>query len=127
MSSQSGDSVYTDLLTFAFRGRVAYQDNRPLVIDAEDPSRALTAGQFRLLVRTLIAGLQAHHVQRGECVLVHLGNSVSVSLSLSLCPPHPSPYIPQSTLEIVTPKLSRNSGWQLKKNIINKTTDRPPM
>ena len=90
MSSQSGDSVYTDLLTFAFRGPVAYQDNRPLVIDAEDPSRALTAGQFRLLVRTLIAGLQAHHVQRGDCVLVHLGNSVSVSLSLSL----PSPSLP---------------------------------
>ena len=80
MSSQSGDSVYTDLLTFAFRGPVAYNDHQPLVIDAEDPSRALTAGQFRLLVRTLIAGLQAHHVQRGDCVLVHLGNSVSLSL-----------------------------------------------
>ena len=97
MSSQSGDSVYTDLLTFAFRGRVAYQDNRPLVIDAEDPSRALTAGQFRLLVRTLIAGLQAHHVQRGDCVLVHLGNSVSLSLSAPMPP-------------CLTPKLSRNSG-----------------
>ena len=114
MSSQSGDSVYTDLLTFAFRGPVAYHDHRPLVIDAEDPSRALTAGQFRLLVRTLIAGLQAHHVQRGDCVLVHLGNSVSLSLSAPMPP-------------CLTPKLSRNSGWQLKKNIINKTTDRPPM
>lgn len=75
--SQPGNSVYTDLLTFAFRGPIAYDDQQPLFIDAEDPSRALSAGQFRLLVRTLIAGLQAHHVQRGDCVLVHLGNSVS--------------------------------------------------
>ncbi|OJJ81419.1 adenylate-forming enzyme AfeA [Aspergillus glaucus CBS 516.65] len=74
--SQSGNSVYTDLLTFAFRGPIAYDDQQPLFIDAEDPSRALSAGQFRLLVRTLIAGLQAHHVQRGDCVLVHLGNSI---------------------------------------------------
>ena len=109
MSSQSGDSVYTDLLTFAFRGRVAYQDNRPLVIDAEDPSRALTAGQFRLLVRTLIAGLQAHHVQRGDCVLVHLGNSVSLSLSAPI--PH-TEIIAELRFVLEMP--------------INKT-DRPPM
>lgn len=84
--SQSGNSVYTDLLTFAFRGPTAYEDQRPLFIDAEDPSRALNAAQFRLLVRTLIAGLQAHHVQRGDCVLVHLGNNVSNPLSSSTCP-----------------------------------------
>lgn len=74
---QPGPSVYTDLLSFAFRGPVHYDQQRPIFIDAEDPSRSLNAAQFRVLVRTLIAGLKAHHVQRGDCVLVHLGNNVS--------------------------------------------------
>lgn len=74
--TSSEDSSFTDLLTFAFRGPIAYDDHRPVFLDAEDPSRSLTASQFRCLVRTLIAGLQAHHVQRGDCVLLHLGNSV---------------------------------------------------
>lgn len=92
-SPQSGNSVYTDLLTFAFHGPKPYSGQQPLFIDAEDPSRALTARQFRQLVRTLIAGLQAHHVQRGDCVLVHLGNSVS---NTQLPPNNPrllSPYL----------------------------------
>ncbi|PKY03567.1 acetyl-CoA synthetase-like protein [Aspergillus campestris IBT 28561] len=71
-----GDSPYTDLLSFAFQGPVEYDQSRPLFIDAENPSRSLNASQFRLLVRTLIAGLKAHHVQRGDCVLVHLGNNI---------------------------------------------------
>ncbi|KAL3495150.1 hypothetical protein BJX62DRAFT_196181 [Aspergillus germanicus] len=73
---QSGNEVYTDLLTFCFRGPVPYDENRPLFIDAENPSRSFSARQFRTLVRTLIAGLKAHHVQRGDCVLVHLGNNI---------------------------------------------------
>ncbi|EAW13115.1 adenylate-forming enzyme AfeA [Aspergillus clavatus NRRL 1] len=68
--------VYTDLLTFCFDGSVQYDHQRPLFIDAQDSSRSLNACQFRLLVRTLIAGLKAHHVQRGDSVLVHLGNNI---------------------------------------------------
>lgn len=94
-SSSEDASTYTDLLTFAFRGPVAYDDHRPLFLDAEDPARSLTASQFRSLVRTLIAGLQAHHVQRGDCVLLHLGNSVGV-------PPLPS--------------TSANHGWEIINN-----------
>ncbi|KAL5362691.1 hypothetical protein BJX96DRAFT_106345 [Aspergillus floccosus] len=73
---KSGHGHYTDLLTFAFHGPTRYDETRPLLIDAEDPSRWLSAQHFRLLVRTLIAGLKAHHVQRGDCVLVHLGNNI---------------------------------------------------
>ncbi|KAL4785608.1 hypothetical protein BJX76DRAFT_177967 [Aspergillus varians] len=72
----NADEVYTDLLTFCFRGPVSYDEERPLFIDAEAPSSSFNARQFRTLVRTLIAGLKAHHVQRGDCVLVHLGNSI---------------------------------------------------
>lgn len=75
---QFGDNrSYTDLLTFAFGGPRPYNEHRPLFIDAEHPSCSLNALQFRLLVRTLIAGLKAHQVQKGDCVLVHMGNSVS--------------------------------------------------
>ncbi|CAL5870736.1 uncharacterized protein PFLUO_LOCUS4976 [Penicillium psychrofluorescens] len=68
--------VYTDLLTFAFSGPKPYNQSQPLFIDAEDPSRSFTALQFRQLVRTLIAGFKAHNVQPGDCVLLHLGNSI---------------------------------------------------
>ncbi|KAJ5782459.1 hypothetical protein N7457_004233 [Penicillium paradoxum] len=68
--------VYTDLLSFTFDGPKPYNQNQPLFIDAEDPSRSFTAAQFRQLVRTLIAGFQAHNVRPGDCVLMHLGNSI---------------------------------------------------
>ncbi|RAK99462.1 adenylate-forming enzyme AfeA [Aspergillus ibericus CBS 121593] len=75
-TASNPNGTYTDLLTFAFRGPVHYDPERPLFIDAENPSRSFNARQFETLVRTLIAGLKAHHVQRGDCVLVHLGNSI---------------------------------------------------
>ncbi|KAJ5107110.1 hypothetical protein N7456_003785 [Penicillium angulare] len=68
--------VYTDLLTFTFGGPKPYNQNQPLFIDAEDPSRSFTGTQFHRLVRTLIAGLKAHGVQKGDCVLMNLGNSI---------------------------------------------------
>ncbi|OQE44294.1 hypothetical protein PENCOP_c002G07832 [Penicillium coprophilum] len=68
--------AYSDLLSFTFDGPKPYNQNQPLFIDAEDPSRSFTAAQFRQLVRTLIAGLKAHNVQPGDCVLLHLGNSI---------------------------------------------------
>lgn len=79
MSSNNmlSQEVYSDLLSFTFDGPKPYNQNQPLFIDAEDPSRSFTAAQFRQLVRTLIAGLKAHNVQPGDCVLLHLGNSVS--------------------------------------------------
>lgn len=64
-----------DLVTFAFNGPFQ-NDEKPLYIDAEKPSRNLNGAQFKLLVRTLIAGLRAHNVRQGDCVLVHLQNNV---------------------------------------------------
>lgn len=74
MSEMQGN---TDLLSFTFDGPKPYNPNQPLFIDAEDPSRSFTAVQFRQLVRTLISGFQAYNIQPGDCVLLHLGNSVS--------------------------------------------------
>lgn len=71
----------TDLLSFIFRGPVQYDARRPLYIDAENPARSLNRVQVQSLIRTLIAGLRAHGVQQGDCVLVHLPGSVSLSLT----------------------------------------------
>lgn len=70
--------VYKDLLSFAFDDRpVEYDEQRPIYIDAENPAWALNARQFRMLVRSLIAGLRhAADLRVGECVLVHLPNNV---------------------------------------------------
>lgn len=76
-SNIHSQEVYSDLLSFTFDGPKPYNQNQPLFIDAEDPSRSFTGVQFRQLVRTLVAGLKAHNVQPGDCVLLHLGNSVS--------------------------------------------------
>ncbi|KAL1968640.1 hypothetical protein VTN77DRAFT_1466 [Rasamsonia byssochlamydoides] len=72
--------VYKDLVSFVFDDRpVGYDEQRPIYIDAENPSWALNARQFRMLVRTLIAGFKAQNLQPGECVLVHLPNNVLYS------------------------------------------------
>lgn len=77
--------LYSDLLTFAIdhhHHQEQYDEQKPLFIDAVDPSRSLNKKQFRVLVRTLVAGFKACGVKRGDCVVVHLGNCVSILLSL---------------------------------------------
>ncbi|KAH8695266.1 adenylate-forming enzyme AfeA [Talaromyces proteolyticus] len=73
--------VYKDLVTFALDDRpVAYDNQRPLYVDAENPAWALNGRQVRLLVRSLIAGLRhAGNVESGDCVLVNLPNNVLYS------------------------------------------------
>jgi non-ribosomal peptide synthetase component E (peptide arylation enzyme) len=72
-----GQHDTVDLLTFAFGGSTSYDPTQPLYIDAEDPSCCLNADEFKSLVRSLIAGLKAAGTQPGDCVLLHLPNSVS--------------------------------------------------
>ncbi|RAH40749.1 adenylate-forming enzyme AfeA [Aspergillus brunneoviolaceus CBS 621.78] len=67
-----------DVVSFAFNGPVEYDQTRPLYIDARDASRSLNAYQLKHLVQTLVAGLK-RHVEPGEAVLVHLGNSFAHS------------------------------------------------
>ncbi|EED19621.1 adenylate-forming enzyme AfeA [Talaromyces stipitatus ATCC 10500] len=73
--------VYKDLLSFAFDEKpVAYDEYRPLYVDAENPSLSLNAHQVRLFVRTVIAGLKKRaNLEAGECVLVTLPNNVLYS------------------------------------------------
>ena len=79
--------IYKDLLSFALDEKpVAYDEQRPLYVDAENPALSLNARQVRLFVRTIIAGLRKRAgVEDGDCVLVTLPNNVClVSLYLVL-------------------------------------------
>jgi hypothetical protein len=71
--------VYTDVVSFALDDRpVNYDSQRPLYVDAENPSWAINSRQLRLLVRSLISGLRhVTDVGDGDCVLVNLPNNVS--------------------------------------------------
>lgn len=68
-----------DVVTFSLDAQVEYDPCKPLFIDPQEPSRSLNASQFKFLVHTLIAGLKAHGLGRGDCVLLHTGNNVRLS------------------------------------------------
>lgn len=72
-------SISHDVVTFTLDVRADYDPSEPLFIDAQHPSRSLNGAQFPTLVRTLIAGLKAHGVGKGDCVVVHTGNNVTYS------------------------------------------------
>lgn len=67
----------TDVVSFSFDKQLPYDDDVPLLIDADEPSRFLTARLYRALVRRLIAGFEASGLQDGDCVLCHIGNALS--------------------------------------------------
>lgn len=73
--------IYKDLLSFALDEQpVAYDEQRPLYVDAENPTLSLNARQVRLFVRTVIAGLKKRAgIEAGDCVLVTLPNNVRFS------------------------------------------------
>lgn len=66
----------SDLVSFTFNSQVKLNKRTPLYIDADCPSRSLTATQTRTLVRKLIAGFRDAGLRRGDRVVVHLFNNV---------------------------------------------------
>ena len=47
-----------------------------IYIDAKDPSRSVSSNQARVLIRKLVAGLQAAGLKKGDCVCLHSFNDV---------------------------------------------------
>ncbi|KAF7538627.1 hypothetical protein G7054_g2810 [Neopestalotiopsis clavispora] len=64
-----------DLVSFALDAQASYSPDKPLFIDAENPSISLSADQTRCLVMELIAGLQAAGLQKGDPVMVCIPNN----------------------------------------------------
>jgi hypothetical protein len=63
-------------ICFYSLGRARLTTNQKLYFDAEDESRALSAAQVESSVKKVIAGLKSIGVGTGDCVALHLFNSV---------------------------------------------------
>ncbi|CAF9923812.1 MAG: hypothetical protein HETSPECPRED_005426 [Heterodermia speciosa] len=69
------DAPSIDLLSYIFENTVDDQD-KPVLIDANDPSRFITARLARSTVRKLIAGLRSEGFERGDCLCLHSFNDI---------------------------------------------------
>lgn len=72
----------SDIVSFALDRQHLYDQNKPLFIDADDPILSLSASQTIALVSRLVAGLRAAGLKKGDAVLLHLGNHVSITCAL---------------------------------------------
>ncbi|TVY85924.1 Acyl-CoA ligase, partial [Lachnellula willkommii] len=54
-----------------------YDQDEPIYIDAKDPSRSISLNQARVIVRKLVAGLQAAGLSKGDCVCLHSFNDIN--------------------------------------------------
>ncbi|KAL8682811.1 MAG: hypothetical protein Q9186_001140 [Xanthomendoza sp. 1 TL-2023] len=65
----------TDLLTYIFDDKITDPD-KPILIDASDPSRFITSSTAKVVIRKLIAGLKAEGFEPGECVCINAFNDI---------------------------------------------------
>lgn len=84
LSSSEGpiDVPATDIVSFCFDKQNDYDEDNPILLDADEPSRHLNYKQYRTLVRRLIAGFRACGLGNGDSVLCLVGNTVSLVLGL---------------------------------------------
>ncbi|OAL20333.1 hypothetical protein AYO22_09045 [Fonsecaea multimorphosa] len=64
-----------DILSWMF-DEPKFDQEKPVYIDAIDPSRSISASQARVIIRKLAAGFHAAGVKSGDCVCVHSFNNV---------------------------------------------------
>ncbi|KAL8649914.1 MAG: hypothetical protein Q9226_005373 [Calogaya cf. arnoldii] len=65
----------TDLLTYIFGNKID-EPNKPILVDASNPSRFLTSTSAKTTTRKLIAGLKAEGLEAGECVCINAFNDI---------------------------------------------------
>ncbi|CAG8933613.1 unnamed protein product [Penicillium salamii] len=68
-----------DLLSYIFDDP-PYDQDKPIYIDAHNPTRSISCNQARKLIRQIIAGLRAAGLQKGDCVLIHSFNDINYSM-----------------------------------------------
>jgi hypothetical protein len=76
IGSRAPRPCYKDLPRFVL-DTVTYDENKPILIDATAPERAITKAQAKVMVERMARGLQAVGLECGDTVcVVHL-NDVS--------------------------------------------------
>ncbi|KAL2367079.1 AMP-binding enzyme [Blastomyces gilchristii SLH14081] len=68
-----------DILSWIFDSP-SYDQDRPVYIDAKDPSCSISFNQARKIIRQLIAGLRAAGFKQGDCLNIHSFNDVYYSM-----------------------------------------------
>ncbi|KLJ05654.1 hypothetical protein EMPG_09366 [Blastomyces silverae] len=68
-----------DILSWIFDGP-SYDRDRPVYIDAKDPSCSISFNQARKIIRQLIAGLRAAGFKKGDCLNIHSFNDIYYSM-----------------------------------------------
>ena len=72
-----------DILSWYFDDPQCDQD-KPIYIDAADPSRSYTQRQAKSAIQKIAAGLKALGLKKGDCVCLHSFNDVSEFLFYSV-------------------------------------------
>ncbi|GKZ23751.1 hypothetical protein AbraIFM66951_000595 [Aspergillus brasiliensis] len=73
------DIPVQDIISWIF-DQARYDVDKPVYIDASDPSRSISWRQARTLVRQLAAGLRAAGLENGDCVCLHSFNDIYYSI-----------------------------------------------
>jgi 4-coumarate--CoA ligase len=66
-----------DLVSFALDMQGDYNQDKPLYINAENPTISLSARQTRTLVKQLVAGFQQAGLSKDDAVMLCMPNNVS--------------------------------------------------
>ncbi|KAK4947388.1 hypothetical protein LTR10_013756 [Elasticomyces elasticus] len=66
----------TDILTFAFANLGQYDKDKPVFINAKNPSESISASQAYRVVCQLVKGLKALGIKEGDCVCLHSYNNI---------------------------------------------------
>ena len=65
-----------DILSWCYDNRHAYDQDKPIYVDAAHPERSISAKQAYKLIRRLIAGFRAAGLKKGDCVCIHAFNNL---------------------------------------------------
>ncbi|KIW13619.1 hypothetical protein PV08_08810 [Exophiala spinifera] len=65
-----------DIVTFTFANLGQYEKNKPIFIDAKDPTQSVSASQAISTMRQLVNGLKDLGVKEGDCVCLHAFNNI---------------------------------------------------
>ncbi|PGH09006.1 hypothetical protein AJ79_05801 [Helicocarpus griseus UAMH5409] len=68
-----------DILSWIFDSP-SYDQDRPIYVDAKDPSKSISCKQARKIIRQLIAGLRAAGFKKGDCLNIHSFNDIYYSM-----------------------------------------------
>ncbi|KAK5073520.1 hypothetical protein LTR64_007343 [Lithohypha guttulata] len=76
----------SDVVSFSFCKQNCFEQDQPLLVDAENPSRSLNYESAKALVRKLVAGFWASGLREGDSVMCHMSNTyIYPALFMGIC------------------------------------------